>query len=184
MGQEPGQLREEIEATREQMGSTVDAIAHRADVPGRIKESIADKRDRLKAQMTGVGDQVSDAAPDVDVRGNAKQAVGIAQENPLGLAIGGIAVGFLVGLALPATRVENEKLGPVSDQLADKAKETGQEALEHGKEVAQDAKEAAVSAVKETADAARESGQSHAEELKDSAQEKAQEVRADGQPTA
>ena len=178
MGQEPGQLREEIEATREQMGSTVDAIAHRADVPGRIKESFADKRDRLKAQMSSAGDSVSDATP--DVKGNAKQAVGIAQENPLGLAIGGIAIGFLAGLALPMTEKENEQLGPISDELMEKAKETGQEALEHGKEVVQDTAQAATEAAQEVAQTAKESGQSHAEEVRETAQEKVGEVRGGG----
>jgi gas vesicle protein len=178
MGQEPGQLREEIEATRDQMGSTVDAIAHRADVPSRVKDSLADKRDRLKAQMSSTTDSVSEATP--DVKGNAKQAVGIAQENPLGLAIGGVAVGFLVGLALPVTRQENERLGPLSDELIDKAKETGQEALEHGKQVAQETAEAATSAAQDVAETAKESGQSHTEEVRDAAQEKAEEVRAGG----
>jgi len=175
MGQEPGQLREEIEATREQMGSTVDAIAHRADVPGRIKESISDKRDRLKSQMASATDKAADATPDVS--GNAKQAVGIAQENPLGLAIGGIAIGFLAGLALPGTKVEDERLGPIRDEVMDKAKETGQEALEHGKEVVQDTAQAATSAAQEVAQTAKESGQSHAEEVRDTAQEKVGEVR-------
>ena len=176
MGQEPGQLREEIEQTREQMGSTVDAIAHRADVPGRIKESIADKTDRLKSQMSSATDTVSDAAP--DVKGNAKQAVGIAQENPLGLAVGGIAIGFLAGLALPITEKENETIGPISDELKDKARETGQEALEHGKEVVQETAQAATEAAQDVAQTAKESGQSHAEEVKGTAQDKVEEVRS------
>jgi gas vesicle protein len=176
MGQEPAQLREEIEATREQMGSTVDAIAYRADVPGRIKDSIADKRDRLKSQMSAAGEKASDATPDVS--GNARQAVGIAQENPIGLAIGGIAIGFLAGLALPTTKVEDERLGPVSDDLMEKAKETGQEALEHGKEVAQETAQAAASAAQDVAETAKESGQSHAEDVRDSVADRAEEVRS------
>jgi len=148
------------------MGETVEALAHKADVKGRIKESVADKRDRLRDQMSGVGSKVSDATPDAgDVKGGAKQAVGIAQENPLGLALGGVALGFLVGLTLPTTRVEEERIGPIADDVKDTVKETGQEALERGKQVAGDVAEAAT-------EAARESGSEQADELKDSAREK------------
>ena len=58
-----------------------------------------------------------------------------------------------------------------SDDVKDKAKETGQEALEHGKQVAQDAAQSAQETVKE-------SGQEHAQEVKDSAQQNAQEAKA------
>ncbi len=69
----------------------------------------------------------------------AQRAAGVAKENPLGLAIGATAVGFVAGLLIPSTRVEDEKIGPMADQVKDKAKETGQEALERGKHVAQEA---------------------------------------------
>jgi Protein of unknown function (DUF3618) len=165
MGQEPDQIRQEIEDTRSQMGDTVQALSHKANVPGRIKESIGDKTDRLRQQMSSTTSKVSDATPGAgDIRDGAQQAVGIAQENPLGLAIGGVALGFLVGLALPTTRVENERIGPIADDVKETVKETGQEALDRGKQVAQDAASAATDAVKE-------SGQEQAQGLRDSVQE-------------
>lgn len=172
MGQEPGEIRKEIEETREEMGETVDALGYKADVPSRAKESIADKRDRLKERITGGTSKVGDATPDAEqVKQGAQRAVGVAQENPLGLAAGAVAVGFVAGMLVPSTRVEDEKVGPMADELKDRAKETGQEALERGKQVAQDAAESA----KETA---QESGQQHADELRSSAEEQAQEVRS------
>ena len=153
MGQDPGQIREDIERTREQMSDTVGAIGYKADVPSRTKEKVTEKKDAVVSKVTG-------ATPDADeVKDGARRAKGIAQENPLGLAIGGAAVGFLVGLSLPSTPVEDEKLGPMADDVKAKAQETGREALERGKQAAQDAAEAA----KETA---QESGQRHGEELK------------------
>ena len=153
MGQDPGQIREDIERTREQMSDTVEAIGYKADVPSRTKEKVTAKKDAVVSKVTG-------ATPDADeVKHGARRAKGIAQENPVGLAIGGAAIGFLVGLALPSTPVEDEKLGPMADDVKAKAQETGREALERGKQVAQDAAEAA----KETA---QESGQRHGEELK------------------
>ena len=89
--------------------------------------------------MTGATERAGDATPSGgEVKQTARQAAGLAKENPLGLAIGAAAIGFLAGLAVPSTRVEDEKLGPVADQVKDRVKETGQEALDRGKQVAQD----------------------------------------------
>jgi gas vesicle protein len=150
MGQEPDRIRAEIEQTRADMSETVSALGYKADVKTRAKEKIV-----------GVKDKVADGTPDSgQVKDKARRGASIAQENPLGLAIGSIAVGFVAGMLIPSTRVEDEKLGEASDTVIDKAKETGQEALEHGKQVAQDA-----------AQAAKESGQEHAQQVKETMQD-------------
>ena len=161
MGEDPRAIRTEIEETRERMGDTVDALAYKADVKTRAKESVSDKVDSLKSKVTGAKDSVSDSTPSGgDVKAGARKTVGIAQENPLGLAVGAAAVGFLAGMLIPSTRVEDEKMGSLSDDVIERAKETGQEALERGKQVAQDA-----------AETAKDSGREHAEELKETARQ-------------
>jgi gas vesicle protein len=160
MGQDPDMIRREIEDTRDRMGDTVEALSYKTDVKARA----GDKVNELKGRITG-------AAPSGDeVKGGARRAVGIAQENPLGLAIGAVAVGFLAGMLIPSTSIEDEKLGPAADQAKQQIKETGSEALERGKAVAAEAADAA----KQTA---QEHGRHHADELRDSAQENAQSVR-------
>jgi ElaB/YqjD/DUF883 family membrane-anchored ribosome-binding protein len=173
MGEETARIREEIEDTRDRMGDTVDQLAHKANVPGRVKESIADKRDRLKEQMQGSASRVSDATPDAsDVKEGAKQAVGFAEENPIGLALGGVAAGFLVGMLLPSTKIEDEKVGPMADEVKNRAAETGQEALERGKTVAQDAAQAATESAQDAAqnvkETVQESSREQAEQMQDS----------------
>ena len=193
MGEEPDRIRAEIEATRAEMSETVDALGYKADVKARAKESIQDKKDSAKESIvgatqsvkekivgagssvgdsvSGVGGSVSDATPDAEqVKHQARRAVGVAQSNPLGLAIGAVAVGFVAGMLIPSTRVEDEKLGPVADDVKERAKQTGQEALEHGKQVAQDAAQSAQETVKE-------SGQQHAQEVRETAQEHAQDIQ-------
>jgi gas vesicle protein len=142
MGEDPDTIRDEIVDTRRRMGETIDALGYKTDVKSRAK------------------DRASDAV------GTVKQGLGIAQENPLGLAVGAVAAGFLVGLAVPSSDVEHEKLGPVADRVKDQAKETGQEALERGKDVAQSA-----------AQTVSEEGRKHGEELADSARENAASLR-------
>src|SRR3712207_5333389 len=129
MGQDPDAIRNEIESTRERMGDTVVALAYKADVKSRAKDSVNEKVDTVKSKITGVKDSVtggvssatssvtggvssatssvtgsvSDAAGTVsertpsagDVKQGARRAASIAQENPLGLAIGATAVGFI-----------------------------------------------------------------------------------------
>ena len=148
MGEEPDRIRAEIEQTRADMSETVDALGYKADIKSRGKEKIV-----------GVKDRVVGAAPDTgQVKDRARQASSVAQENPIGLAIGSAAVGFLAGMLIPSTRVEDERIGPIADDVKEKVRETGQEALEHGKQVAQDAVETA-----------KESGREHAQEAKESA---------------
>ena len=163
MGQDPEAIRQDIEQTREQMGETIGAIGYKTDVKSRAKESVTDKTDAVKSKVSGVMGRANDATPSTgEVKQGAQQAVSVAQENPLGLAIGAVAAGFIAGMLIPSTRVEDEKMGEMSDQVMDQVKQTGQEALDRGKQVAQEA----ASAAKETA---QESGQQQAQELASSA---------------
>jgi hypothetical protein len=134
MGQDPDVIRRDIEETRERMGDTVDALGHKADVKGRAKESVTGKVDAMKEKVVGAKDGAMDATPSTgEVRQGARRAVGVVQENPLGLAVGAVAVGFLAGMVIPSTRIEDEKIGPMADHVKDQVKESGQEALERGK---------------------------------------------------
>jgi ElaB/YqjD/DUF883 family membrane-anchored ribosome-binding protein len=171
MGEDPRAIRTEIEETRERMGDTVDALAYKADVKSRAKDSVSEKVDTLKSKVTGAKDSVADSTPSGgDVKAGARKTVGIAQENPLGLAIGAAAVGFLAGMLIPSTRVEDEKIGPVADQVKAKAAETGQQVLDRGKQVASDVASSA-------AETAKESGREHAQGAADDAKQAAAETR-------
>ena len=139
------------------MGDTVDAIGYKTDVKSRTRDRVVGVKDKL------VG-TASDATPDSEqVKGQARRAKSLAQDNPLGLAIGSIAVGFVAGLLVPATHFEDEKLGEASDHVIAKAKETGEQALEHGKQVAQETAQSAQDTLKESA-------QEHGQQVKETAQ--------------
>ncbi|HTE68819.1 MAG TPA: hypothetical protein VK942_08690 [Actinomycetes bacterium] len=177
------------------MSETVEAIGYKADVPSRAKEKVSETVDTLKTKVSdtatkakeavtgttnrvadatsGAAARVGDATPSGgEVRQTTRRAAGMAKENPLGLAIGAAAIGFLAGLAVPSTRVEDEKLGPVADQVKDKVKETGQEALDRGRQVAQEVASSA-------AETARDRTQEHGQDLADSARQSAKDVTAE-----
>jgi hypothetical protein len=182
MGQEPSQIRQEIEETRAEMGDTVNALAYKADVKTRMKESISDKRDRLVEQIQGKTHKLGEVTPDSgQAKESAREVVGVAEENPLGLAIGGLAAGFLVGMMLPSSRLEDERVGPIADQVKETAAETAGEAVDRGREVASQVAEQAAAGAKEVGreamDTAKQAGPEQAEELKDSAKEGAEKAR-------
>jgi ElaB/YqjD/DUF883 family membrane-anchored ribosome-binding protein len=153
MGQDPNEIRQEIESTRAEMGETVEALGHKTDVTGRAKGAVSDRVESVRSKVTG-------STPDSgEVKQGARRAAGVAQENPLGLAVGAAAVGFVAGMLAPSTKVEDERIGPMADQIKDKAREVGQEAVERGKDVAQQAAESA----RETA---QEAGREQAEEMR------------------
>ena len=195
MGQDPDAIRQDIEQTRAEMSETVEAVGYKADVPSRAKEAVSDKVENVKSKVSDTatrakeavvgttsraGDSVSEAASRVgdatpdrgEVKQTTRRVAGIARENPLGLAIGAAAIGFLAGLAIPSTRIEDEKLGPVADQVKDRVRETGQEALDRGRQVAQEVASTAT-------ETARSSAQEHGQELADSAKQSTQDVQSE-----
>ena len=170
MGEDPRDVEQRIENTRERMGDTVDALSAKADVPGRVKGYVEDKKDAVTSKVSGAKEKVTGITGSTgdnasQVAQAARKSAGIVKENPLGLAIGSVAAGFLLGMALPTSRIEDERLGPMSDQVKDQAREVGGEAVEHGKEFAQAA-----------AETAKETGQEHASDLQRSLRESARET--------
>ena len=166
MGEDTRAIEGQIEDTRERMGDTVAALSYRADVPSRMKDSVSDKKDAVTGKLSSAKDAVMGSAGDAasGAQDGSKRVIGIAQENPLGLAIGAAAAGFVVGSLLPGTRVEEERIGPAATHVREQVTEVASDAVEHGKQVAQDAAHAAT-------DAAKQSGQEHADELRESARE-------------
>jgi len=119
---EVDELRQEIDQTREDLGSAVGALAYKADVKNRGKEVIEDKKevvmekvDELKTKVPGVGNNgdIGEATPSTeDVKAKAQQAADAASNNPLAVAAGAAAVGLAAGLAIPETELERQKLKP------------------------------------------------------------------------
>ena len=166
MGEDARAIEGQIEDTRERMGDTVAALSYNADVPGRMKDSVSEKKDAVTGKLASTKEAVMGSAGDAagGAQDGSRRVIGIAQENPLGLAIGAAAAGFVVGSLLPGTRVEEERIGPVASQVREQVTEVASDAVEHGKQVAQDAAQAA-------ADTAKQSGQEHADQLRESTRE-------------
>jgi len=185
-------IRSDIEQTRAQMGDTLDTLGYKVDVPARAKGWVGRKKDAVSGTCGSVVSKVSGATDSVvtkvsgatdsvvtrvsgatpstsDISSGAGRMKDTAEHNPLGLALAGAAVGFVAGIFAPSTRMEDEKLGPMADQVKSQAVDAGQDAIEHGKQVAQAAAQSAV-------ETAKEESKQHGEQLSSSLQEKAREV--------
>jgi methyl-accepting chemotaxis protein len=185
--------------TRDKVSDTKDKITGKAsDVKDRVTGTVSSATDALPGGGSGGGgseggglsaakDRISSATPDAqEVKYKARRAASVAQQNPLGLAIGSLALGFLAGSLIPSTDVENEKIGPIADQIKEEAQNVGHEALERGKAVAAQAQEAASSAMQASQDAKSVAGEAtgQAQGFKESVKESAQNVQSTAQSAA
>jgi gas vesicle protein len=162
MDERTGEIRQEIEETRMRVGDEVDALSYKTDVGARLGDYVEEKKEAVTSKVTGV-------VPSKEgVQRRARRVGTIAKENPLGFAVGAAAVGFVAGLLVPSTRVEDERLGEVADRVRETASEAGQAAVERGKDVARSAMETA-------REEGAEQGRELAGELKDRVQQEAQQ---------
>jgi Protein of unknown function (DUF3618) len=156
MGQDPSELRSQLEETRARVGDEVDALSYKTDVGARVGDYVGEKKEAVTSRLSGAKDVAMKPIPD---RAQLRRAKHTAERNPLGLAVGAAGVGFVIGLLLPTTRLEDEKLGSASDRVG----EVAREGWEHGKQVAQESAEGAMQTAKESASR-------HGEELSSSLQ--------------
>jgi hypothetical protein len=158
-------------------GSTKDAFSS-------ATEKVGDAADWTKEQASDLGHQVADKASAlshqardraVDLGHQAKRQANRArlgfwqtmEENPLMVGAAVLALGVVVGLAIPSTDKEDELMGETRDHLLDEAKEAGQQALDKGKHVA----EAMVDKAKEEAQHQGLTAESMADKVKNVAKE-------------
>ncbi len=125
---DPDAIRQDIDQTRERLGDTVEALAYKTDVAARAKDAVSDGVDAAKgaaakaleaarSTVAGVGARIPSSH---DAKAGVREAGSLAARNPLGLAIGSAAVGFLIGLILPVSTAARDRSGPC-EQIAEEA---------------------------------------------------------------
>ncbi len=109
-----------------------------SSVTGTVGSAAASVKDTAGSASTSAGDvrhAVADHLPaPADARQGARRLAGTAKANPLALAAGALALGAVAGLMLPSTRVEDERLGPVADDVREKGADIAHEAIDTGRD--------------------------------------------------
>ncbi len=94
---DPDQIRDEIEATREALGDTVEALAAKADVKAQAKQKIDETRESVSQRTDEIRGRVKEISPETALNA-ASGATQKAKENPVPVAaIGAFVGGFLLG---------------------------------------------------------------------------------------
>jgi len=150
------------------VGSATETVSERA---GELREQARDRAGDLAERAEELGSGARERARDLGHRAQeqTRRARGgverLMRENPLAVAAGIAAIGLAAGLLVPETERERRTLGPVRDDLADRAQTT-----------ASRIKDAAVEAGQEVKDAVQEEIKFRAPELKSTLSDAAQTV--------
>lgn len=129
--QTAGDVASNVGQTASQVASTVGQTA--GEVVGNVQQTAGQVANNVGQTASQGAQQVQTVARDVGY--NASRAL---QENPLAFGAIAVAVGTAVGMALPATRKEQEVLGPARDQLIDRAEQTATQALSSAEQQARE----------------------------------------------
>jgi len=204
VGQESEQLRREIDRTRAELGTDVDALTEKVS-PSRVvgrrvdktKEAVSGLKDKVMGgtsdATSSAGDTLSGAAS--SVQGgvhNAASTVGdtassaavktkqAAKGNPLAAGVVAFGLGWLVSSLLPSSQKERELAHQVKDQAQPAVEQAGQ-MLSEVKDNLQGTAQEAVQSVKESAtdaaDTVKGDAQSAVGDVKSQAQDSGQQLR-------
>ncbi|HEY9444428.1 MAG TPA: DUF3618 domain-containing protein [Gemmatimonadales bacterium] len=150
------------------VGSATETVSERA---GELREQARDRAGDLAERAEELGSGARERARDLGHRAQeqTRRARGgverLMKDNPLAVAAGIAAIGLAAGLLIPETERERRSLGPVRDDLAERAQTT-----------ASRIKDAAVEAGQEVKDAVQEEIKFRAPELKSTLSDAAQTV--------
>ncbi|HSP53849.1 MAG TPA: DUF3618 domain-containing protein [Cryobacterium sp.] len=152
---DPDVLRAEIEQTRRELGSDVDALADKV-TPEKIMQRQTDKmkgavgsvKDKLMGSASDVGDSVGGIADDAS--GLAHQAAQKAKGNPIAVGLIAFGVGWLASSLVPASTSEKRIAGNITDAVEPLVNEVAHAAQQVGENLKEPLSNAA-EAVKGTA---------------------------------
>lgn len=182
MTNNPDAIREEIEVTRAELGTDVDALADKVTPSkiahrevGKVKRAFGNTRDRIMGSASDATDSASDAVTDAAHTVKAK-----AEGNPLAVGLIAFGVGALVASLIPASEKEKQIASNVKDaaqplvhEMTDVAKDVAADLKQPAQEAAQAVKESATDA----AGAVKSEATDAAADVTDHARSASDEVR-------
>jgi ElaB/YqjD/DUF883 family membrane-anchored ribosome-binding protein len=179
MSNNPDEIRADIEATRRELGTDVDALADKVS-PAKVAERQMDKvKDGLRSAREHVMGSVSDAQDSVwnTVAGAANKTERVVTGNPLAVGLIAVGIGWLAASLIPASDGEKR----IASNVKDAAQPIVDDLASTAKEMANDLKapaQNAFDAVKSSATDAVESMKAEAADAADAVTEQAEAGKA------
>lgn len=140
---------DKLGSTKTQVGDSAHALKDSANT---LKDNASHLGDTLSDALHASTDRVSQAAHDTGerIRQGTQQLKGqfdhLLTEQPLVVAAVGLALGAILGAALPMTQQENRWMGETSDNVTDKIKQQASEGYEKVREAASEIKDKTLAA--------------------------------------
>jgi hypothetical protein len=162
---------------KQKAGSSIQHMKERtAETAGALRRRASETGTHLKERAYETGSHLKDKAYHGYEHGR-EVFTRTADEQPLAVGLGFLAIGVLAGMLLPSTRKEDELVGPTRDRLVNRGREAAEDAVNRGKHVARTAMDVAKQQAQEqglTPEALKEKAQSMASQVKDATREDAQ----------
>lgn len=196
MNKTPDEIRREIELTRGELGTDVDAVQEKvspSSIAHRKTERARGKFHHLKSSIMGHADEAGSKAHQVE--GMAEDRAHQASEalhdaphqveqqtkgNPMAAGLIAFGVGMVASALIPPSQKEKEaaqRIKEKAEPLVSEAKNTAKEVAEDMKEPARQAAEEVKSSAQESADTVKEEGRGAAEDVKGRAEEGQRNVK-------
>jgi hypothetical protein len=111
-------------------------MAQMGDMAANARDALGDAAGSFGDRVGGVADSVGDMAGALPEQAGEmwdmrlSQAQRFMEQNPLGAGLVAMAAGAAIGMLIPTSSFERENVGPVRDQLVDKAASAAEDAIE------------------------------------------------------
>lgn len=118
-----------LDSAKEHLHSTTDSLRegfhHLKDKASHMADDLGASARHARQSAHATGERMAHGSQDL-----SDQFSRLLKEQPLMMAAAGIALGAMLGAALPSTSTERRVMGKTSADLADKAKQTAREGYE------------------------------------------------------
>jgi ElaB/YqjD/DUF883 family membrane-anchored ribosome-binding protein len=200
-GDQPGWMSEQGSNLREKIGEKAEQLRETAQHVGeQVSEKVEEWTDRIRSQSNAVGQQAdyySDQAQgrmanmgeqaaymgeqaQAYMQQTGQQLQRTLEDNPLVFGGVALAVGALIGMALPVTRREQEMLGPWRDQVIHSAQEVASDVAERVQQVAEDVRPQLEQTAQKVVSDLKQTGREALEEVKQTSRTALDETKQAG----
>lgn len=183
IGEKAEQLRDTVQQVGEQVSEKVeewtDSMRSQSNT---ASEQAGYYANQARVQVSNIGEQASSMSHQAQAyaQQTGQQLQRSLEDNPLVFGGVALAIGALIGMALPATRRENQMLGPWRDEVMQSAQEVASDVVERAQHVVEEVRPQLEQTAQKVVSDLKQSGQSALEEVKHSGREALQEVKQSG----